>query len=136
MSRFFAIFGLFGPFLAPFGRDQIKNCRPENVFQNALSFTRSRSSASSSRVENSSLDRASKRDDGNNNERMTIALVLLLSQIPSLVIFKRLRVSRTLWSYSSPVTPFNVATKSTKKVNNRETRITPFFISMVWFSFF
>ena len=136
MSRFFAIFGLFGPFLAPFGRDQIKNCRPENVFQNALSFTRSRSSASSSRVENSSLDRASQRDDGNTNETMTIALGVVLSHIPSLVIFKRLRVSRTLWSYSSPVTPFNVATKSTKKVNNRETRITPFFISMLWFSFF
>ena len=136
MSRFFAIFGLFGPFLAPFGRDQIKNCRPENVFKNALSFTRSRSSASSSRVENSSLDRASQRDDGNTNETMTIALGVVLSHIPSLVIFKRLRVSRTLWSYSSPVTPFNVATKSTKKVNNRETRITPFFISMLWFSFF
>ena len=136
MSRFLAIFGLFGPFHTPFRRDQIKNCRPENVFQNALSFTRSCSRASSSRVENSSLDRASKRDDGNNSETMTSALVVVLSHIPSLVIFKRLRVSRTLWSYSSPVTPFNVATKSTKKVNNRETRITPFFISMLWFSFF
>ena len=83
MSRFFAIFGLFGPFLAPFGRDQIKNCRPENVFQNARSFTRSRSSASSSRVENSSLDRASKRDDGNTNETMTIALGVVLSHISS-----------------------------------------------------
>ena len=134
MSRFLAIFGPSGPFHTPFERDQIKNCRPESVFQNALSFTCSCSRASSARVENSSLDRASKRD-GNNNETMTIALVVVLSQIPSLVIFKRLRVSRTLWSYSSPVTPFNVATKNAKKVNNRETRIVPI-VSMLWFSFF
>ena len=83
-----------------------------------------------------SLDVSNKRDDGNNNNETTTTIALvLLSQIPSLVIFKRLCVSRTLWSYSSPVTPFNVATKNAKKVNNNDARITPF-ISKLWFSFF